>query len=376
MMTHVLTPPSGLGKPAVAEALAAHWGLQATGLRYLALGAGSYHWLAGTGDGGRYFLTADYLEDKPWLGADPDSAFAGLRASFDTALALREHARLPYVIAPLPARGGESARRLTARYSLAVFPFVAGQAGRWGDAISGPDRDAVAALLAGLHQATPAVAARAPRRGPELSGRAVLGRALDDLGRPWQGGPFAERARRELAHRAELVTGWLARFDDLAARTAASGGTVVITHGEPHPGNIIRTADGLALVDWDTVALAPPERDLWMLDDGSPGALARYRQLTGRAADGNATAFFRLAWQLSDIAAYTGKLREPHRRNRDSEKAWTSLRLSLEPDPSARPAPFRRFRGEPAAADLVPGARESRRGDGREICGGNGATLR
>src|SRR4029077_13351490 len=65
---------------------------------------------------------------------------------------------------------------------------------------------------------------------------------------------------------------------------------LVITHGEPHPGNIIRVApnadaDGLAaaddaaagatggagpasgaimLIDWDTVGLAPPERDLWM----------------------------------------------------------------------------------------------------------------
>ena len=38
-----------------------------------------------------------------------------------------------------------------------------------------------------------------------------------------------------------------------------------MTHGEPHAGNVMRTDEGRLLVDWDTVALAPPERDLWML---------------------------------------------------------------------------------------------------------------
>jgi aminoglycoside phosphotransferase (APT) family kinase protein len=36
-----------------------------------------------------------------------------------------------------------------------------------------------------------------------------------------------------------------------------------LTHGEPHPGNVIGTDDGWLLVDWDTAAIAQPERDLW-----------------------------------------------------------------------------------------------------------------
>ena len=40
---------------------------------------------------------------------------------------------------------------------------------------------------------------------------------------------------------------------------------LVVTHGEPHAGNVMRRSDGRhLLVDWDTVAVAPPERDLWM----------------------------------------------------------------------------------------------------------------
>ena len=105
----------------------------------------------------------------------------------------------------------------------------------------------------------------------------------------------------------------------------------VITHGEPHPGNFIRVADRFLLIDWDTAALAPPERDLWMLDDGFPGAWALYSEVTGRAVDTAAIAFYRLGWTLADVAAFTGLLRSGHQRTRDTEHAWKALQVSLRP---------------------------------------------
>ncbi len=339
------TLPVGLGEPTVVEAVAQEWGLPVGRLRYVALGGGSYHWLADTPDGRKFFLTVDDLEDKPWLGADPGSAFGGLRAAFGTALALRERAGLPFVVAPVPSLGGEAVSRLTPRYSLAVFPFVAGQAGQWGRDLTQPDRDVLAGLLAELHLATPKVAALAPHRGMELHERAALETALAELGGPWSGGPFAEPARRELAAKADVVVGWLASFDSLAAHVTDSRPGLVVTHGEPHPGNIIRAGSRLSLIDWDTVALAPPERDLWMLDDGSPGALARHSEATGRAVDAKSISFYRLAWTLADIAAFTGVLRAAHQRDHDTEHAWTALKMSLEPDPPARTRPFHHLPG-------------------------------
>ena len=55
----------------------------------------------------------------------------------------------------------------------------------------------------------------------------------------------------------------LARFDGLLDRVQKARGPYVITHGEPHPGNLLRTLTGLRLIDWDMIALARPERDLW-----------------------------------------------------------------------------------------------------------------
>jgi spectinomycin phosphotransferase len=322
-------PPDGLDEGELAAALSSSWGLGVGGLRYVPKGYGSYHWTAATPDGRKFFLAVDDLDVKPWLGDDCSSTFEGLRAAYGTASRLREQAGLGFVVGPVPAYGGDAAVRLSSRYSLAVFPFVPGEAGRWGEPLRPGDRDGLIELLAALHAATPSVASLAPRRGVHLPGRSGLEEALDALGRPWTGGPLAEPARRELADGADTVHEWLTSFDQLGVRVAEAGAAPVVTHGEPHPGNLMRTADGTALIDWDTVAIAPPERDLWMLDDGTGAGLARYGDLTGRAVDDNAVALYRLGWRLLDVALFTAQLRSAHGRDQGTKKALWGLTVTL-----------------------------------------------
>jgi spectinomycin phosphotransferase len=109
----------------------------------------------------------------------------------------------------------------------------------------------------------------------------------------------------------------------------------VLTHGEPHPGNFIRAGEGLALVDWDTVALGHPERDLWMLDNGSGSAWATYEELSGRTIDGAVAGLYRLAWILTDLASYLKVVRVPHDHGADAQHAATMVqRLLTEKEPS------------------------------------------
>lgn len=58
---------------------------------------------------------------------------------------------------------------------------------------------------------------------------------------------------------------------------------------------------GWALVDWDTVAMDHPERDLWMLYDEERTAWGVYEKATGRTIDVIAAGFYRLAWKLTDL---------------------------------------------------------------------------
>lgn len=90
-------------------------------------------------------------------------------------------------------------------------------------------------------------------------------RALESLDDRWSTGAYAEPARALLHQHAGDVVRSLAAYDDLARAALRDRTDWTITHGEPHSGNVLRTADGLRVIDWDSALLAPPERDLWML---------------------------------------------------------------------------------------------------------------
>src|SRR6202035_2980854 len=140
-----------------------------------------------------------------WLGSDSGSVHVGLEAAYRTALLLQERAGLGFVVAPVPAAGGQTAVLLSEGYSLAVFPYVAGASGRWGDPVSATERRQLLELLARLHLATASVAGVAQSRPVELAGRAGLEQALSEVGQPWAGGPLSERARDAVRARAGVA---------------------------------------------------------------------------------------------------------------------------------------------------------------------------
>jgi spectinomycin phosphotransferase len=311
-------------------ALAEGWRINASTMRYAAVGGGSYHWEVRDAAGQCWFVTVDDLDDKHWLGDTRAVVFAGLRAAMDVALALRDRAALRFVVAPVPAPGGQTVRPLGPGHAVAVFPFLRGTAGRWGEVMSGPEQASLVDMLAALHRSTPAVPAP-PVRQIELPGRAGLETALRELGRPWDGGPFAEPARALLTAEAGQVRRMLGTFDELADRLAGRAAEPVITHGEPHPGNVIRVGAHLMLIDWDTVGLAPPERDLWHLTGRADESLRRYADATGRPVDPDALALYQLRWALDDISIFVRQLRSGQRGTADTEHAWRALQATLAP---------------------------------------------
>jgi spectinomycin phosphotransferase len=319
--------PEGITERDVARALADGWGLAAWTLEYAPVGGGSYHWTAvGGGPGERRFVTVDDLDDKGWLGRTRPAVLAGLRAAMDAAVTLRRQAGLGFVVAPEPAAAGETVRPAGDRHAVAVFPFLTGTPGNWDEPLPAPERAELIAILAALHRVEPA-AVRLPRVGPELSWRGDLEQALGELGRPWAGGPYAEPARELLAGSARTVRRQLDALDRWVPRLARA--EVVITHGEPHPGNIVHAPDGLLLIDWDTVGLAPPERDLWMVATESGGEQCRYTELTGRPVDPAVLEFYRLRWALDDLSCFVRDLRAPHRRTPGTEHAWEALEITV-----------------------------------------------
>ncbi len=246
----------GVEESTIAGALCESWGFDVQSLEYAAVGAGSYHWLAEAADGTRGFVTVDDLDGKLWLGDTREAVFEGLERALDTARALHDHG-LPFVAAPLPTADGSTLRRLGPRHTVALFPAVDGEASEWGEH-GDAGRAAVFELLAELHAATPAVAATAATIGLEIAGRRHVEQALRELDRSWAGGPFSEAAREGLARHAARIVELLGLADRFAADVAGRG--------------------------------AP-----WV----------RY---------------FRLTWDLKDLAEYLNLFRSPHRVDEDTAR--------------------------------------------------------
>jgi spectinomycin phosphotransferase len=211
--------------------------------------------------------------------------------------------------------------RLDSQFTIALFPFVDGRNLGHFD-IPVDDQPSLVHLLAELHEASPHVPDIALTRGFELPGRAALDDALTELEVPWTSGPFAESARQWLATNTGRVQRGLELYEELASRVQMSS-PLVITHGEPHAGNVMRARSRLVLVDWDTVAFAPAERDLWFVNDQSSRVM--YAHATGRTVDPATVHLYALGWKLSDLAAFISVLRSPHGRSNDTEHAWSVL---------------------------------------------------
>jgi spectinomycin phosphotransferase len=320
-------PPEEFETSALIGFLADGWGFDVDSAEYTAVGAGGYHWIVRDRKGTRAFVTIDELDRKPWLKDKRESVFDGLRRAFDTAAALHDSG-LGFVVAPIPTNRGETLRRIGQRHTISVFPFVAGQAGRFGH-YDTFERAAVANMLAELHRATPAVASVAGITGVELPGRRQIEAALQELNQTWSGGPFSEPARQALAVHASDVAELLALADRLAADVERRGGEWVVTHGEPHASNVMRTGESYVLVDWDTVALAPPERDLWMVVGDTGDAATIYADATGHEIDEAAVDFFRLTWDLKDLATCIDVMRAPHHRSEDTLREFEGLRTCV-----------------------------------------------
>jgi hypothetical protein len=326
----VFSQPGDIADDMLRDALRGGWNVAATSLTYQAVGFGSHHWLVSTAGRDRLFVTVDDLAAKTRGAADAaDAAFTRLERAFATAFSLRRDAGLDFVVAPIPAADGRVVARLAARYSLVVHPYVEHRhAGHDGEFASSADRLAVLDQLITLHGARAELPVADEFAVPRV---AELTAAMGQTGAPWRAGPYGPLARDLLAAHAADLTRLLAAYDDLAVRVARASGRMVITHGEPHSANVLETPGGFVMVDWESVLLAPPERDLWALAETDASIPAAYAAATGVAVDSDALALYRMWYDLAEIAAYISLFRESHHETADTAESWLNLQHFLRP---------------------------------------------
>lgn len=328
--------PDDLDRDDLANVLRTGWGIVATSIDYRPIGFGTHHYVVRDSGGTDWFVNVDDLTAKTGIDGYAADPRAALERALRVAMAAREAGFLA-ANAPLAHAAGGAVADLGTRFAVAVYPYIDGTSGSYGPYTSDEDRRDVHVAIGRLHAATALIpAGLAGVDSLEVPGGAGLATMLDSAGdgHPRKiAGPYAERARAVLRTHASAVRAALERHDRLANAVRRSGEPWVITHGEPHAGNVMRRRDGtLLLIDWDTVALAPRERDLAVMrvDDPSWTDADRdaYRGAAGTAVtvDEEAIAMYRLRWTLTDVAICATQLLEPHADDENTRMSWRVLR--------------------------------------------------
>ena len=135
---------------------------------------------------------------------------------------------------------------------------------------------------------------------------------------PWETGPLGEEARALVTPRLTQVRDWAEEHAGRLETIDPAG--FVVTHGEPGHHNQWVAAGRTYLLDWESLLLAPAERDLGTLLRTGAGS---------RRADPGLVRFFDLEWRLAEIQAFTQWLAGPHDVGADAHEALGGLRDEL-----------------------------------------------
>lgn len=248
------------------------------------------------------------------------------------------HARgIATVIAPIPTRAG-ALWVSTGEWNVMLYPHVGGRDG-YAAALGDTQCIEFGKALNAIH-ATPVPALLdIPREtfAPQYRERVREFQALVEVTRPAD--PVAAAMAAIMRDRQVLIADLVARAEQLAHRVQQRGLEYAMCHGDLHAGNLLIAPDGeFYIVDWDTLVLAPKERDLMYIGAGLGVCdTARQQRLFYRgygdvAVDMLALTYYRYERIVEDIAAFGEQLLASDAGGADRAQSLEYFTSSFLPD--------------------------------------------
>lgn len=281
--------PGDVSDESVHGALRRHWHPGIDEVEHIAVGWGAHHWRAQAAGEPVLFVTLD----PPTVRHTP--------VSIEGAYAAAACLGLDFVWPSVPTLAGPFTVPLGER-TLSVTRWLDGER----PSVSTPD---LPDLLEALHRAP--VPAAAPVWTTEVDPQ-LTDRLRDLLLAPWDA-PLGETARLVLSEHMSQLTGWVREHTMLVQR--ADPAAYVVTHGEPGVHNQWAAQGRTWLIDWESLRLAPRERDLATLVHAG----------VATNGDRGMIRLFDLEWRLSEVWSFARWLQGPHEGDADDHTALGGL---------------------------------------------------
>ena len=292
-------PP--LSDETIARCLQGHYGIFVGSISFLPIGydATASVFRVAADDGTAYFLKTKSVPPAPASLAIPSF----LRGS-----------GVEQVVAPLLAADGMLTAPVGDGYTAILYPFVEGRMGAEGG-LSPSQWSEFGQIVRRFHSAQlPPALVGQMRREPFIPLKGELAWALH---REIASASYTDPIHQQLADywraRGAEIEKILRRAEELGRMAQARQPEIVLCHADIHIFNVMVTPnEQMYVIDWDETILAPKERDLMFLVDGTQAdgeALhpneAAFRQGYGPAeVDPVILAFYRYEWAVQEIAEF------------------------------------------------------------------------
>lgn len=315
--------PQELSSSQIGQALSQAWGVHADQVvqRPTGADAGATVYQVSSSDGARWWLKCRrYAVD--------DAVWKVLQY-------LRSQRGLAEIAAPQPTLNGSPALRLDGM-QWTLFAYVEGQSG-FESPLSQAQWRRLGAVLRQVHDTALPDALRSGLAQPVFDDDSAVERVgawlhRGEARRPSHDALATQFLHAWQQHRPRLLDTWQ-RCVQLRERLQDRAWTRVLCHGDLHAGNLLLRADqGLCLIDWDAMLLAPRERDLMFVGAGVGGRWGRddppgFGEGYGAVAvDAARLAYYRHWRILHDVQEFHDLLLEPGAAARPPAQRRQALR--------------------------------------------------
>ena len=236
------------------------------------------------------------------------------------------------IIAPIATRTQQLWARLDG-FNLIVYPFIEGHDG-WDFDVLDRQWVELGAALKAIHSAAapPALRSSLPQETFSPQWRELVKAFQAQVERETFDDPTAAKLAVLLKAKRPVIRHLVGQAERLGSVLQGKSPDFVLCHADLHAWNILIDANGgLYIVDWDTLTLAPKERDLMFVGSGmgicdKAQEAALFYQGYGQAEiDVIALAYYRYERIVQDIAAYCEQILLSDEGGEDREEGLRQL---------------------------------------------------